>query len=367
MNNTVLLNEIKSLKELIKQNSNNIDICNNFSKENEKEMHNITDFKGTLRERNNGLLEFRFYKDFKQISIYGKNDKELVKKYHNCFKKNYKQKHIKSKSCIKFFEFIDKWFITYKKPYIAKSTIDNYNIYLNSFIKRNFKNKPLNQYNTIEIENYIANINGTSNQKYVCQITKAIFLKAIQLKIIKENPCEYIENKKHKVTNGQTLKLDEELKFINDIKNDKFKNCFLFLLYSGCRGKELLTLKWTDIDFNNKTIHIKGTKTNLSNRIIPMFKNLEIILNETNRNDEYVFPTKKITLQVHFKKYLPNRHMHELRHTFATRCCENNIPVKIVQKWLGHSTSKMTTDIYTHTTLEMEEKSLLKINNMQYP
>ena len=50
--------------------------------------------------------------------------------------------------------------------------------------------------------------------------------------------------------------------------------------------------------------------------------------------------------------------MHSLRHTYATKQFENDIPLKTVSNLLGHSTIKMTADTYTHVLKEHKAKSV---------
>ena len=54
---------------------------------------------------------------------------------------------------------------------------------------------------------------------------------------------------------------------------------------------------------------------------------------------------------------------HELRHTFATRCYEKSVKEKVVQKILGRSKIDMTLNVYTHTTDEMIEEDLRKLED----
>lgn len=51
---------------------------------------------------------------------------------------------------------------------------------------------------------------------------------------------------------------------------------------------------------------------------------------------------------------LPVFSTHTFRHTFATRLVENNVNIKVAQKWLGHSSIKMTMDVYAAATEEFQ-------------
>ena len=59
--------------------------------------------------------------------------------------------------------------------------------------------------------------------------------------------------------------------------------------------------------------------------------------------------------------YFEHFTMHGLRHTFATNCIAKGMKPKTLQKLLGHSSIKMTMDLYTHVSDETtrEEMSLI--------
>lgn len=54
--------------------------------------------------------------------------------------------------------------------------------------------------------------------------------------------------------------------------------------------------------------------------------------------------------------------IHSLRHTYATRCAENNVSRVVTQKWIGHSTVDMTESVYTHVNNDFEKDEIEKFN-----
>lgn len=141
----------------------------------------------------------------------------------------------------------------------------------------------------------------------------------------------------------------------------------LEMLYAtGVRVSELVNIKYSDIDYNNRRIRVcgKGNKE----RIVYFGEYALDALNEytsTHKKNEqgYVFTNskggaltdrgvryiidnlmKKLSVKVHVTP-------HVLRHTFATDMLNNGCDIKIVQELLGHS-SLRTTEIYTHVTNE---------------
>ena len=69
--------------------------------------------------------------------------------------------------------------------------------------------------------------------------------------------------------------------------------------------------------------------------------------------------------QWHTKKInIPDRTFHSIRHSYATRLFELNVPVKTVQHLLGHSTINTTMNIYTHVMEEQKTDEVQKLNKL---
>jgi integrase len=158
--------------------------------------------------------------------------------------------------------------------------------------------------------------------------------------------------------------VEQQINFLKLIENNRYKLLYRFYLLSGCRKSEAINLRWSDIDFNNKFIHIQGTKTLTSDRFIPLFPAIYELLNLLPKVSDKVFNCTENALNCNFKrlkiKYSLPFKLHDLRHTFATRCLENGISLKLIQKWLGHSRLETTSNIYTHVLTAYEREEILK-------
>ena len=63
---------------------------------------------------------------------------------------------------------------------------------------------------------------------------------------------------------------------------------------------------------------------------------------------------------------IEDANFHTLRHTFATRCLESNINLLSISKTLGHSSIKVTGDIYIHMTDSHQKECLDKLADSYY-
>ena len=54
--------------------------------------------------------------------------------------------------------------------------------------------------------------------------------------------------------------------------------------------------------------------------------------------------------------------LHDARHTFATWMLEQNVHPKVVSELLGHSSIRMTLDLYTHVSLDLEKQAAATLN-----
>lgn len=184
--------------------------------------------------------------------------------------------------------------------------------------------------------------------------------------------------------------------YIPSLGNTSNKNLQpLIELYSGMRMGEINALRLSDVDFKNKKINICGTiengknysafrvehtKTKSGMRKIPINVKLEKYLkraveNYTPNEEQLIFFNKennkpiatqsvnKVIRSICKRANVRMFSSHTLRHTYATRLVESNVPIKIVQNLLGHNDITITLNTYTSVLDDYESAAMDIINN----
>jgi len=162
------------------------------------------------------------------------------------------------------------------------------------------------------------------------------------------------------------IELDRLVYHCNNI-DPKLANIVIFYTETGLRKNELLSLKWKDVDIENKTIHIKNAKNSAKdgnsgkNRIVSMSTRAVNQLKEWSRNknpNSYVFGGSKGKRYVIYNKFIEAREraslehikIHDLRATFATWRIQGirgkQLDLFKVSKILGHSDVRTTERSY---------------------
>ncbi len=58
---------------------------------------------------------------------------------------------------------------------------------------------------------------------------------------------------------------------------------------------------------------------------------------------------------------LPKIRFHDLRHSAVTLLLSQEVPVKVISELLGHSTTRMTLDVYSHVLGSMQHEAAERI------
>jgi integrase len=228
-------------------------------------------------------------------------------------------------------------------------------------------------------------------------LTKALSV-ATRLGYIHANPADACELPRQVKKTVQPLNEADIKRFLADLENDPYKNLFVAALFTGLRQAELLGLQWSCVDFDAGTIMVNkqllkikekngpymlaNTKTDNIRLITPAPTVMASLRAERVRQTEnqlksygaFSNPDSLVftddngkhlvarTVVKHFKAIvtrlgIPEKRFHDLRHSYATMALKSGDSIKDVQTNLGHSTSTITLDLYSHVTAEMKKAS----------
>lgn len=274
-------------------------------------------------------------------------------------------------------EWLSEWYETYKKPYLRPNSVRNIEQVIRLHIPEDLKYKRLTEITAHEVEKALAPLGKSRTRVYTRQVLYSAFDKAFKLGFVKRNVMEAVENVRYQKQKSKALKIDEQREFLARLENSRYKWLMLFYLLTGVRRGEALTLRTEDINYVENLIYIRGTKTEESERYILLTPEVNAVLraqleqNERERREKkqgrfhqaeesIVFPFGLEQASREFKKLCPNHHLHELRHTFVTRCAESGVNVTVCQQLVGHSTADMTLNVYTHVMDEFKRKEAKK-------
>lgn len=244
---------------------------------------------------------------------------------------------------------------------VSQSTLRNFDIVYRLHVPDELKAKRLDKITADDLDQAIYAITASRMRQYAFQLYNEAFERAVWCDLIGRNPLRLVDVPKHKQKRGKALTEIERREFKRKIKRSPLRLLFEFYLWSGCRRNEALSLEWRDVDPIGGMIYIHGTKTADSDRVLPISPKLQTILDQIPREGDKLFYYSPDYVTKTFKRLCPNHKLHDLRHTFATRCLECGISDKVVSQWLGHSDISVTLNYYSHVLDDFQRREALKL------
>ena len=272
------------------------------------------------------------------------------------------------------------------------------------------------------IETHTAGVKGgrvctTDSQKtvspgtvihYHANIHKALKY-AVKMDLIPFNPADKVERPKKQRYIADYYRQEELERLLEASKDHPYSLLIQMTAFYGLRRSEALGLRWDAIDFERGTISVirtvttitvdgkqmeieqQSAKTKSSLRTLPLIGNIReklLALREQQKENRHVcgncyskkydgyvfvdamgniFNPRSVT--ANFSKLLEQnglRHIrfHDLRHSCASLLLANDVPMKQIQEWLGHSDISTTANIYSHLDYKSKLMSANVMDNV---
>lgn len=286
-----------------------------------------------------------------------------------------------------------KWLETYKKGTVKEYTYNfTYKINVEKYLIPFFSKAHISKIQQIDIQRYFnsVNLDGEPLAKSTLDkhkmILKSIFDSAIDNDLCYKNPVKNIKYPRVAESNERKVYTMEQVEICEEYAKNHNREDIVIMLNTGVRRSELLGLKWCDVDFENKSIHInravtqvKGKviidkpKTKTSVRTIPVSDDFLLYLEKIKKDSDIFVISGEInpvcisTYAKSFKNFmqemssetnLPVLSPHEIRHTYGTTLREKGIDIYTIQKVMGHSDISVTADIYVHNDLDVLRREM---------
>ena len=310
------------------------------------------------------------------------------------------------KGDILFTDFLLKW-LRVAKSTVKLTTYASYEMMATKIIIPYFQilNIKLKELTTEDIQNFysaqLERVSANTVIHYHAVIHRALKY-AVKIKTIQSNPAVNVERPRKEKFIGSFYDKKEINTLFDIIQGHPLEVAIKLAAFYGLRREEIIGLKWTAIDFENNTLTIQHTvtecnldgkhievasdtaKTDSSLRTMPLVTNFrEMLLAKKEKQEhyrklcgrsyckeylDYIFVNemgerwKPRYLSDGFKRILEQNGLrrirfHDLRHTCASLLLANNVPMKKIQEWLGHSDFSTTANIYAHLDFQSKISS----------
>jgi integrase len=207
---------------------------------------------------------------------------------------------------------------------------------------------------------------GKSTVNIDVRTLKSCLELAVTWSLLKENPFRKVKAIKTEKKKRPSFSSEEFQMFMSAVDNEQLKKLFVFAVRTGMRRGEILTLTWSNVDFEKKLITIESNaeyRTKMGQtRVVPFASDTTNLLNSLRENDPYVFMQESgkrfsedfITKQ--FKRFVRLAGLDEglcfhcLRGTAASWWSDGGATSFQIKQLLGHAYVK-TTENYVNPAI----------------
>lgn len=358
--------------------------------------HSRANGEGTIRKRGNtyeGRVTLGFDANGKQIrkSVSGKTKQECLDKMRALQDAVRSGTPITPTKIPTLIEWLTTWIEQYKPSTMAVSTRQKYNILLNKLRESEIAGQKITDVLPIDLQKFINTMTSHDLATRMIGLLKDALSSAVENGLIPKSPAGMLRNNVQQLDpryeeTEKAFTKDEEKAFIDAIQDNPYRILYCLSLFAGLRRGEACAMTWDSIDFKNRVMTVKTaatrsertgykqgkTKTARSVRKVPISDALLAELERAPKTNAFLFERNGKMLNPDIltmdfaavMKELGMKHtLHQLRHTFATRCHDKGIDIKVVQLWMGHVKTEMTLNTYTHATSDDVENALQRLNS----
>jgi integrase len=305
-------------------------------------------------------------------------------------------------------EFLDEWLAAIEHT-VEASTLSSYRRNMRVHVKPAIGGVQLQKLDPAHLNRLYGQLSqrlSVRTVRYVHSIVHRAFRDAVKWGRIVRNPADAADPPRARDARPPEMRTwtgAELSRFFSLVEASRYRAPWLVLATTGMRRGEVLGLRWRDLDLERGRLSIRQTVTLVDHAIVIANRTktgkgravdldattiAELRAHRARQAQELLLlgirPDGETLVFCHpdARPYNPerfsrefaralNRHsdlsrirLHDLRHTWATLALTAGVPVKIVSERLGHATSAITSDTYSHVTPTMGADAAEKVAGM---
>ena len=297
-------------------------------------------------------------------------------------------------SSLKVGEFLDQW-LTGKRA-LRPSTVKSYREHIELYLKPHLGRRRLRELNAQHIDVMLTSVSSAYRKRDLSTATirrihstlRSALNSAVKRRLIPYNPAAHVELAVERKAETTVWTSENVGSFLAAIQESRHYPLFHLALVTGMRRGELAGLRWQDVDLKaglvrveqqvvqiGSTRYVGPPKTDKGRRTLPLDPlTVEVMRRHMDYEDrarsicavalapaQFVFtnefgeglkPEKigRLFALLSARSGAPKIRLHGLRHTAASLALEAGVPMKVVSERLGHGTTGITADLYTHVS-----------------
>ncbi|MGO3680335.1 tyrosine-type recombinase/integrase [Brevibacterium aurantiacum] len=273
---------------------------------------------------------------------------------------------------------------------LKASTVRMYRSYIRNDIVPALGSLELRKVARADVSGFIEDMRdegrGATTIRRIHATLSSAFADAVSNGQMPDNPCNSVTLPKVSKSRVNVWGQDEATKFLEAAQGHRLGTLFEVAILTGMRRGELCGLRWQDVDLVDRTITVNtqlvqvgksvvenSAKTEAGARVVALSDRLvgalmEWKIRQDGEREEWAeayedsgrvftyengtqlrpgYPSSALKTLL-AKHDLPPLKFHGLRHQFASILLESDVPLALVSKMMGHSTTAITSDLYGH-------------------
>jgi integrase len=291
-------------------------------------------------------------------------------------------------------EYLDEWMVG--KHSLKPKTVAVYRDAIELYLRPHLGGVRLLELRAHHLDRFYAAIEigrrgrplSASTIRRIHAVLRSALSTAVRRRLIPYNPATHVELAPENPKRPRPWTIEQCQTFLLHTEGDRLAPLYHLMLVTGLRRGEALGLRWEDLDLDGHCLFVVqqitevhgrsvvGTpKTKRGSRVVPLDGATVHLLRrqgetqslersawgEAWQEHDLVFtredgrPLRPEYVTRHFQALarragLPVIRVHDLRHTRASVALAAGIDIKVVSDRLGHSTTAITADLYTHVS-----------------